>query len=375
MQVLFGFLVNLEIGTALSILLVPLLTLPLVIVHYRRYGRVGRRRAVAFYLLVMSVTFPISLTLFPLPDPDALICVGANVVPFRAFGEMARYADRHGTSLADLAMNRPVFQYLYNIAMLVPLGVLLRRCYRWGWLAILSASAGFSLLLELTQATGAWGLYPCAYRVGDVDDVIANTLGGLLGAALSPLVFFLPSDVREVSVPSLGTRPSLLARAIATGIDVFLAGGIGVTVWSLLGYPVVFGVAPALLRGATPGKWLLRLRIEQAAPGGIEATAVQARAPSLRQLALRAIVLFGPWVALDELSERTDAALDGAMGAGIAWLAAAIGLASVLYPVVVLWLCSRRVDGAGPHDRVAGTRVVSLARAPADHAAGPTPVG
>jgi hypothetical protein len=52
MQVVFGFLVNLELGAVLSLLLVPLVTLPLLIVHYHRYGRVGRRRA-AFYLLVI----------------------------------------------------------------------------------------------------------------------------------------------------------------------------------------------------------------------------------------------------------------------------------------------------------------------------------
>ncbi|MEZ4596908.1 MAG: VanZ family protein [Chloroflexota bacterium] len=312
MQVLFEFLVNLQIGTLLSFLLVPLLTLPMLIVHYRRYGRVGRRRAIAFYLLVISITFAIALTLFPLPDPDSLVCVRANVVPFRAVGEMARYADRHGWGLADLVVNRPAFQYLFNIAMLMPLGLLLRRCYRWGWPAILGASAGFSILLELTQATGAWGLYPCAYRVGDVDDVIANTLGGLLGAAISPLAFFLPSDVREVSVPSIATRPSLHARALATGIDVLLAGGIGISAWSLVGYPLVVVVAPVLSHGATPGKWLLRLRIRHAVPGDLAATAQQGRPASPRQLAARALVLFAPWIAgrgrgaLEERARRRD---------------------------------------------------------------------
>ncbi|MEZ4596909.1 MAG: hypothetical protein R3C32_08740 [Chloroflexota bacterium] len=35
----------------------------------------------------------------------------------------------------------------------------------------------------------------------------------------------------------------------------------------------------------------------------------------------------------------------------------------MLYPIAILWLCSRRPDGAGPHDRAAGTLVVSMARA------------
>lgn len=40
---------------------------------------------------------------------------------------------------------------------------------------------GLSLTVELTQLTGIWGLYPCAYRKFDVDDLLLNTLGVTLG--------------------------------------------------------------------------------------------------------------------------------------------------------------------------------------------------
>ena len=42
-----------------------------------------------------------------------------------------------------------------------------------------------SLFIELTQFTGVWGIYPCAYRVFDVDDLVTNTLGALAGSLLS----------------------------------------------------------------------------------------------------------------------------------------------------------------------------------------------
>ena len=39
--------------------------------------------------------------------------------------------------------------------------------------------------IEVTRATGVWGVYPCAYRRFDVDDLLTNTLGAFLGAVLS----------------------------------------------------------------------------------------------------------------------------------------------------------------------------------------------
>jgi hypothetical protein len=42
-----------------------------------------------------------------------------------------------------------------------------------------------SLLIELTQLTGVWGVYPCAYRLFDVDDIVTNSFGALLGALVS----------------------------------------------------------------------------------------------------------------------------------------------------------------------------------------------
>jgi hypothetical protein len=50
------------------------------------------------------------------------------------------------------------------------------------------AGFGVSLLVELTQKTGDWHLYSCAYRLFDVDDLIVNTLGATIGSLLSILV-------------------------------------------------------------------------------------------------------------------------------------------------------------------------------------------
>lgn len=47
--------------------------------------------------------------------------------------------------------------------------------------AVMRLGFGLSLTVELTQLTGIWGLYPCAFRKFDVDDLLLNTLGVMLG--------------------------------------------------------------------------------------------------------------------------------------------------------------------------------------------------
>ena len=75
---------------------------------------------------------------------------------------------------------------LLNIAMFLPLGVLLplsvKRFQRWYWM--LAAGAGASFLIETLQYTLGRGQ-------ADVDDLICNTLGAMLGYCLCMLVVSL----------------------------------------------------------------------------------------------------------------------------------------------------------------------------------------
>jgi glycopeptide antibiotics resistance protein len=75
------------------------------------------------------------------------------------------------------------FPALVNLLVCLPIGALLTPHVVRLRSTVLS---GFllSLSVESTQLTGTWGLYPCAYRKFDVDDLILNTLGVALGFVL-----------------------------------------------------------------------------------------------------------------------------------------------------------------------------------------------
>lgn len=71
-----------------------------------------------------------------------------------------------------------------NTVLFIPWGIGLRRWWGMPWGRVLGACLVVSLSIEATQLTGVWFVYDCSFRVFDVDDSLANCLGGLLGALL-----------------------------------------------------------------------------------------------------------------------------------------------------------------------------------------------
>ncbi len=105
-----------------------------------------------------------------------------NLLPFRPF----LIAFRYGSNNASM-----VWQTLLNIFMFVPLGLLLPVVFPkkfTGFLSVFAASFAFTLATEILQLfTG---------RGADIDDVIANTLGGVLGFAFYVILYKLYRVIR-----------------------------------------------------------------------------------------------------------------------------------------------------------------------------------
>jgi glycopeptide antibiotics resistance protein len=129
----------------------------------------GDRRRIlltaAFFAYVLFL-FDIALLRFPTPDPRH------NFVPFRSIGHDVRAGGRH------LVVN-----LVGNLVAFLPMGLVpplvLRRRITPRQVALFSLT--LSLMIEVPQLlTGR--------RVADVDDLILNTAGGLLGYAIVMLV-------------------------------------------------------------------------------------------------------------------------------------------------------------------------------------------
>jgi hypothetical protein len=96
------------------------------------------------------------------------------------------------------------------------------------------AGLAVSLLIELTQKTGVWNLYSCAYRLFDVDDLVTNTLGALLGAVIS-----YPYAARRHRrlgtarrrLPTTVTAGRRMAATVCDVLFVVLAGTAAAALW------------------------------------------------------------------------------------------------------------------------------------------------
>ncbi|MGW3471065.1 VanZ family protein [Saccharopolyspora sp. NPDC000995] len=166
-----------------------LLFAPFVAGEHRRHGELRVGVAVQRFAVLLYALGLVSYVFLPLPTDAA--CFAPQWQP-----------------LAGLTNPSMLGQFACNIALFVPLGALVRG----GWPTAALAGLVTSVLVELTQLTGFWFAFPCPYRVFDVDDILANTTGALLGSLLAPLRRRLPTGTS--GRPAAEPRPVTASRRL-----------------------------------------------------------------------------------------------------------------------------------------------------------------
>lgn len=278
---------------------------PIMVSHYRRFGRLQPVRTGMLYSMIFYGIAALFLVILPLPERTADFAAryaGAKtpqLTPFTFIADFAAAAaERDPSSLRDvlaLAGMRRFLQPFFNLLLLLPLGFYLRYYFRLHLVKSAAVLVVTTLGFELLQFTGLLGLYPVPYRLFDVDDLMLNTAGGVLGYAAAPLLArVLPSPK-----PSYAARPAFVAlgrRALAFGADLLLIFatvvaamlipplpravqpwvGVGAIIIDLL-------LLPMLPRRQTLGMMLLRFRIVGAG----------ARCATIPQILARFVMLVG----------------------------------------------------------------------------------
>ncbi|CAM3572793.1 VanZ family protein [Marinicrinis lubricantis] len=256
-----------------------LFTLPFLLYQYRKYGYINKIRAVVLYALLLYLMNAYFLVILPLPDtqqtctPESMIHDPYQSTPFHFIEDIANETQvnlsKPGTYISLLG-ERAFQQVAFNVLMLVPFGMILRYYFQRSWVRTIFTSLLLSLFFEITQVTGLYGIYECPYRLFDVDDLIANTSGGLLGYIIAPLLTrFLPKTEELDEGIVLDELPiALTRRLLALGVDyLLLLLPIGFIVmvsepiYALLPILAYFIFVPWITNGYTFGKWLLRIRL------------------------------------------------------------------------------------------------------------------
>jgi len=209
-------IIALGVGAVLAVVLL----VPFVAVSYRRRGGLTIGRTLAWLALLVWILGVQAYTLLPIPHGD-YVCAGVEWNPWQAVLDVTDPVNMAG----GILRNPAVQQLVLNVLLFVPWGVLVRLLWNRGFAVATASGFGISLLVELTQVTGVWGAFPCAYRLFDTSDLITNTVGALLGSLVA-----IPFARNRASRPLDPSRLTLTRRLVGMVCDVLLVVGITVAV-------------------------------------------------------------------------------------------------------------------------------------------------
>ncbi len=201
--------------------LIPLATIPVLAATVRRYGRLRGWPLFAAAGLLASAVALAAFTVFPLPTEADLLCSAGGVQSWQL--DLGHSLDELRALNAGLGATATLTSFTFwqlaaNVALFVPFGFFLHQAARWPAIAVVATSFMVSAMIELSQGTAFFGLYPCPYRRFDIDDIVTNTTGAILGVIASAIIGAIFSFTRPSPEPDLGP-PGRIRRAVAVGVD------------------------------------------------------------------------------------------------------------------------------------------------------------
>lgn len=218
-------------------IIVLLFTIPYVLFNYHKYGSVFSLRIIVVYSFVLYMLCVYCLVILPLPSAETAETLHSHrmqLVPFSFVRDIAKNTHivlNQPKTWLTLVNSNAFLTNLFNLFMTMPFGMYMRYYFRKSWKQTLVLSFCLSLFFELTQLSGVYFIYPGAYRLFDVDDLIVNTAGGMAGYALvGPFMKLLPSraELDKLSYRR-GVSVSFTRRFTSFVIDMAVVGALGLT--------------------------------------------------------------------------------------------------------------------------------------------------
>lgn len=263
-------------------------TTPWTIYQYRKHGYFSFWRNLIIFSFIYYGLTALFLVSLPLPaERNNAIVFKDNVYtqlrPFNMFHNFREVAGFNPKAISTYPILLKSFTFLevaFNMALLFPLGVYLRyflkTAKKW-WLALLLVFST-TLFFEVSQLTALFGYYAHPYRLFDVDDLLTNTLGGMLGFFIAPILLnLIPSrdELKErdklYDVNQLASYGSQLIEVFISVTIAQLIGGIltiiiGKNQWGFwINTGVVFFflvIFPLLTKGKTLGGKVVKIKFD-----------------------------------------------------------------------------------------------------------------
>lgn len=270
----------------ITIILSFVLFIPWLIYTYRKYGYLSMSKTIIMLSFIFYFLSALCLVLLPFPSTrDTCSLQPADTIHsnLRLFQFVEDILKDSGVVVTNpstwlaITKQQAFYQAFFNFLLLMPFGVYLRYFLkeRRYWKRAFIISFLLTLFYEITQRTGIYGIFNCAYRLFDVDDLLLNSVGALLGFFLAPIVWALFPSHEEVEAKAAEMEKRDIVKPIsillALVIDLCIAQMIWLMIGALTGYNgtfeflvkitlymLLFGVMPSILDGATLGMKVMR---------------------------------------------------------------------------------------------------------------------
>lgn len=273
----------------MAIILFPIValifTIPYIIYQYHKYGSISSYRSIIVYSFLLYLMTAYFLVILPLPSIETvsqMTTPSYNLIPFHFISEILSLSSFSASDFATYfptLQNPSVYESLFNIILTVPFGIYLHYYFEFDFKKTAFYAFCLTLFFELTQLSGLYFIYPRGYRVFDVDDLILNTLGGIIGYFLAfiPLKILPTRKEIDEEAKEKAKSISILKRSMTFLIDFFLYSifliatiylvhkyltnsfflkiGIGI-LWTMFYYLIL----PNILKGRTLGMKFFHLK-------------------------------------------------------------------------------------------------------------------
>ncbi|MFE6796878.1 VanZ family protein [Paenibacillus chitinolyticus] len=266
------------------------LFIPWLIYTYRKYNFLPFSTTLISFSFIFYFLAALFLVLLPLPEirnTCSLQKPGTqhySLMPFQfivdTFGNSGIVLSQPATY--RLLFNQPSFyQAFFNFLLLLPFGVYLRYFFqdKKYWKKALGITFLLTLFYEVTQVTGIYGINNCPYRIFDVDDLLLNTTGGVLGFFIAPAVLALFPSKKKINEKAERLLALDEVRGmsvlLAVIIDLFISNMVVKVVLSMtnvnmisefiastMTLSVTFFIIPWIWNGSTVGTKIMRYRYD-----------------------------------------------------------------------------------------------------------------
>ena len=262
-----------------SVLIFPIIacfiTMPYAIWMYRKYGSINFTKALIVYSFILYLECCFFLVNLPLPEIGSVHTRYIDMINLQPFKFVLDFIKDNPLKILEQATYLRAIKHgtfyipAFNILMLVPFGIYLRYYFKYSLKKTIALTALLSLIFELIQLSGLFFIYNGPYRLCDIDDIIQNTLGGVIGYYIGGIVSLILPKREKLDEEALkkGKEVPGLRRMLAFLIDIFIINIVNAILKVMLPFSFViifmlyFTIIP-IWKGNTIGSKILRFHFE-----------------------------------------------------------------------------------------------------------------